>query len=232
MQRLYFATLAIAGLMVSGSASAQAFQNGSFEKGSFSYNPAGHDPLGPKSTALTGWTITTNGNGANVDWDRNGNEYGLVSSDGDFSLDLSGTNDIAGNGVRQTFDTLLGHTYSLSFDVGLNTRYTSNPGSAVQAKINGASLFTVTNNDFSQDQTWVSGSNQFTATSDSTILDLVFAAGGNYTGLDNVRVADLGGPLDGAVPEPASWAMMIGGFGAIGVAMRRRGKVNAVVSPA
>jgi len=26
----------------------------------------------------------------------------------------------------------------------------------------------------------------------------------------------------GAVPEPASWALMLGGFGAIGTAMRRR----------
>ncbi len=32
----------------------------------------------------------------------------------------------------------------------------------------------------------------------------------------------------GAVPEPASWAMMIAGFGAVGTAMRRRGKVVAV----
>lgn len=29
-------------------------------------------------------------------------------------------------------------------------------------------------------------------------------------------------PTPGAVPEPASWAMMIGGFGLLGVAMRRR----------
>ena len=27
---------------------------------------------------------------------------------------------------------------------------------------------------------------------------------------------------DGAVPEPASWAMMIGGMGMVGAAMRRR----------
>jgi hypothetical protein len=29
-------------------------------------------------------------------------------------------------------------------------------------------------------------------------------------------------PVNGAVPEPASWAMMIGGFGMVGAAMRRR----------
>lgn len=34
----------------------------------------------------------------------------------------------------------------------------------------------------------------------------------------------------GAVPEPATWAMMIGGFGMIGFAMRRRQKVTTRVS--
>jgi hypothetical protein len=33
-----------------------------------------------------------------------------------------------------------------------------------------------------------------------------------------------------AVPEPATWAMMIAGFGAVGYAMRRRQKVTARVS--
>jgi hypothetical protein len=30
-----------------------------------------------------------------------------------------------------------------------------------------------------------------------------------------------------ALPEPASWAMMIGGFGAIGLSLRRGGRVRA-----
>ena len=37
--------------------------------------------------------------------------------------------------------------------------------------------------------------------------------------IDNVVVEPL---LTAAVPEPASWAMMIGGFGVVGAAMRRR----------
>ena len=31
----------------------------------------------------------------------------------------------------------------------------------------------------------------------------------------------------GAVPEPATWAMMIGGFGLVGAAMRRRAAATA-----
>ena len=34
------------------------------------------------------------------------------------------------------------------------------------------------------------------------------------------------GAASGPVPEPATWAMMIGGFGAIGAAMRRRRRVS------
>jgi len=39
--------------------------------------------------------------------------------------------------------------------------------------------------------------------------------GYTYNQLDNVQVS-------GAVPEPASWALMLGGFGVVGGAMRSR----------
>ena len=47
-------------------------------------------------------------------------------------------------------------------------------------------------------------------------------AGATYSGTINYR-------LTGAVPEPATWALMILGFGAVGAAMRRR-KTNVTVS--
>ena len=47
--------------------------------------------------------------------------------------------------------------------------------------------------------------------------------GGSYAGTLNFS------PMGGAVPEPATWAMMIGGMGMIGGAMRRR-KVSTKVS--
>jgi hypothetical protein len=43
--------------------------------------------------------------------------------------------------------------------------------------------------------------------------------------IDNLRVDAVGAP----VPEPATWALMIAGFGAVGAAMRRRAKVKATV---
>lgn len=50
---------------------------------------------------------------------------------------------------------------------------------------------------------------------------------GNYTST-NVRMEPFGPVAPPAVPEPEGWAMMIGGFGVAGVAMRRRRAVRAV----
>jgi PEP-CTERM motif len=41
-------------------------------------------------------------------------------------------------------------------------------------------------------------------------------------------VALLGTPATGAVPEPATWGMMLVGFGAVGATMRRRRQVQAI----
>jgi PEP-CTERM motif len=48
-------------------------------------------------------------------------------------------------------------------------------------------------------------------------------AGGTFnTGIDNLLAA---APSTGAVPEPATWALLLVGFGLIGASMRRRAKV-------
>lgn len=41
-------------------------------------------------------------------------------------------------------------------------------------------------------------------------------------GIDDIKVTLLGVERPGAVPEPATWAMMLVGFGAVGFGMRRR----------
>jgi len=43
---------------------------------------------------------------------------------------------------------------------------------------------------------------------------------------NSVAAYQIGAPAASAVPEPASWAMMIGGFGMVGGALRRRAKVS------
>ncbi len=50
------------------------------------------------------------------------------------------------------------------------------------------------------------------------------------TKLSAADVAGLTPPGGGAVPEPASWALMIAGFGLTGAAMRRKPQVKAVLA--
>jgi hypothetical protein len=67
------------------------------------------------------------------------------------------------------------------------------------------------------------------------VTGMSIGVGSGWTGsfkgaVDDVSIAFGGGPqatynfevASGAVPEPASWAMMLGGFGLVGGAMRRR----------
>jgi len=58
----------------------------------------------------------------------------------------------------------------------------------------------------------------FTGADRWNVTGLQFSSTGNAFEFDNVNVRT------GAVPEPASWALMLGGFGAIGSAMRSRRK--------
>jgi hypothetical protein len=57
----------------------------------------------------------------------------------------------------------------------------------------------------------------------SLISSLVLASARPAFEVDNLAVSSL---LPGAVPEPASWAMMVGGFGLLGSTMRNRRRVN------
>lgn len=85
---------------------------------------------------------------------------------------------------------------------------------------NGAAFQLTTPNSFSA----MSGLSFFGVVSDqafsSVILDLPDFGAYNLT--DNYRI---GAPA-AAVPEPASWALMIAGFAALGAALRRRGSVH------
>lgn len=60
------------------------------------------------------------------------------------------------------------------------------------------------------------------STNGNVILQIDLLQGG-YAVFDNLRVvaSDIEGDVGAAVPEPATWAMMILGFGAIGATLRR-----------
>jgi hypothetical protein len=71
------------------------------------------------------------------------------------------------------------------------------------------------------------GNNWFgiTAGTNEQLTGFTVLTGPEGRGVDSLRQLRFGG-IGGAVPEPATWAMMLFGFGGIGFAMRRRKSAN------
>ena len=121
------------------------------------------------------------------------------------------------NMLSQSFATIIGRTYSFSFeavDVG---------GGAQDVSYNfggqtGSTDLTFANN-FSLARTFTGSFVASATTSTVTFTNSSFADGTDVA-LDNVIVSVAG------VPEAETWAMLIAGFGAIGAAQRRRRSVT------
>jgi choice-of-anchor C domain-containing protein len=195
-------TLAFAAsLLLAGAAQAALVVNGSFEDGPV---PGGFSTFGTGSTAISGWTVT----GGSIDY------IGTYwnASDGIRSLDLSGNE--AGT-IAQMIPTVAGTRYTVSFD------YSSNPDQGyAKSMLVGFGSATPVSFTFStpiqRPLVWLTGTATFVATGSSTQLSFQSSTPGPWgIALDNVAV-------NGAVPEPTTWAMLIAGFGMVGVGMRRR----------
>lgn len=138
-----------------------------------------------------------------------GAAYDFFPGNGGY-VDLDGSNNVAG--ALQTIATFGAGTYTLNFDLGGNAR-----GDVDKTTV-------ITLGDFSQSVTLSSSSplaaQSFTFKTTGGQLSFADLAGGNQNIgniLDNVSLS--------AVPEPASWAAMLVGFGAIGATMRNRRKL-------
>lgn len=116
-------------------------------------------------------------------------------------------------------------------------------GSAVTAQINGSTA----NYGVSTPPAFVTFTSDFLDFSDSTARDLAFAITGinpsvsfdSFAGGTGQFAGTIGGSFSAdvfagsglpGVPEPATWALMIGGFGMVGTAMRRRKVLPTVAS--
>jgi choice-of-anchor C domain-containing protein len=206
------AVLAIASA-ASPAAAAPLITNGSFEIGT---DPgATFTPLLAGSTAITGWTV----GGFGVDYI--GGYW--QASDGVRSVDLSNLNQ---GSVSQTFHTIPGSVYTVTFDLSgnpdagatLKTAIVSIGGSLTQIE----TYLVGPSNSHSQ-MNWETRQYQFTAF--DNLSTLVFASNDRNPfgpALDNIS-AIRGDGTGSDVPEPANWALMLIGFTMIGVAARRRG---------
>jgi choice-of-anchor C domain-containing protein len=204
MRSLFAAVAAVA--LVPASANAASFVNGSFEDGTLA-NPSFATVAGGNSTAINGWVVSGN----SVDYI--GSYW--AAQQGSRSIDLNGNGQ---GGIAQTFDTVVGQLYNISFWLAGNTDGNPTTKSVQVGAGNVSSVFTFDTTGFSapNNMGWKNYNFQFTAgPGTSTTLSFASLDSGSFgASLDNVSVS--------AVPEPATWAMMMLGIGFIGGAMRRR----------
>jgi choice-of-anchor C domain-containing protein len=132
--------------------------NGSFEIGP---DPDPYLPLDPGSTAITGWTVTRDQIDYVAYW---------VDADGERSLDLNGSPGVGG--IAQTFSTIAGQQYLVSFALAGNT-YSGTPIRQLGVSAAGQSeVFSFDTTGFSDDNMgWVNKTWVFTATASTTTLE-------------------------------------------------------------
>ena len=234
----FLTSIIILALVGSGANAAPTILNGSFENGSVDPGKSVLLATGD-ATTITNWKVV----GGNVDYVRTA----WKASDGFRTVDLSGTGP---GGILQTVHGLTsGLSYQVSFDLsgtydgsigprsspnrmtvsvtgGTPQSYSYNQNNTVENMLYGRQVFTFVAND-KLTVLRFSGldSGNYGAVLDNVAITQASAARSGFAGDRLFRAASNDsflGSADGAVPEPAIWALMIGGFGLVGSAMRRR----------
>jgi len=212
-----FAMLAAAAALVSISAVGSVAQAAIVADGDFS-NPtaSGNFTTYYSGQTIGPWTVTGTGSDA---WGAAGvdliGNYWQAPTAGGGSVDLDG---LAPGGVSQGLNLTAG-SYQLSFYLS------GNPDGAPATKMVDVSVGSVINDPFSytigtnsrSDMQYTLETVNFTATGPTT---LSFSSADTNSPWGPV----IGGVSVAAVPEPATWAMMLVGIGGLGVALRSRRK--------
>ena len=132
---------------------------------------------------------------------------GELPTDGEFQA-FFGPVDPGGGGILQDIATTAGGSYDLTFSLA----NLGNPPNAFGLFWDGAFVSI----DFDQDPfAYTTFTTTLTASSSTTSLGFIFYHEPSYYLLDGIS-------LESTVPEPATWGLMIVGFGMVGVAARRR----------
>ena len=203
----------IAAITLTGAGAAGAanlLTNGSFE----TPNPV-YAALGTADTSINGWTTFLSG----VEhFNPSAYDASLgAAADGLMAVDLANVSFLEGGGIQQALSTVNGQLYQLSFAVGSSNYVGRGLAADIQLSIGGGAPQNFLTDATSQAAiTWKTYSLNFTGTGSSMMLAFSNKDDPNthFAFLDDVSVT--------AVPEPASYAMMLGGLAVVGGIARRR----------
>lgn len=188
--------LLVLGAALGVGAQAAPFQNGSFETGPA---PGGFLNLTVGDTQITGWTVT----GTSIDYI--GTYW--AAADGSRSLDLSG---VGAGGVEQTFDTVAGRTYRVSFALAGNMDCGPQVKTVQVLADGGAATdytFDTAGHSLPSNMGWTTQTYTFTATGATTTLAFTSQDTTNCgPALDNVVVTDV---TPAPVPATSEWGLMV-----------------------
>lgn len=237
---LKLSLLAAAGAILAvapASAATNLLTNGSFENYSGGATSNG-TTYGTSSSPLTitGWTVTKSagasntGDGVSIQSIPGTTRFGnpaTADNATSISSDAAGTHaayfydDTATETLSQSVSLTAGQTYSIGFDYTQVQTGNSGPFT-LTAMFGNQQISSATSASALPAGQWFNVAQTFVASTTGT-YDFNFtynsgAAAAADAMVDRVYVQ----AVPGAVPEPASWAMMIGGFGMVGGAMRRR----------
>jgi hypothetical protein len=168
---------------------------------------------GFETGSFSGWTVT-------------GDHASVIGSNGSYSPNsgsfFANLGDVSETGsLSQTIGTVAGETYTLSYSLASHGDYET----FFSVDWNGQTIAGSQLTDPNSNSIYQLFSFLVTGTGSDTLTIHAWDHP-SYIALDDVSLV---ANVNGAVPEPATWAMMLIGFGGIGFAMRR--KRGAAVTP-
>lgn len=225
---MHVSTIVALAALWAGSATAATnlVGNGSFE--SPDHVGGGYVLYNSGSTDITGWTVI--GPAADSVQLTPDTYLGLKGSEGRQWVDLTGIYGYDKGLQSDSFATVAGATYRVSFDIG---NYLPFGRSTLGVSLNGAPELRFTHGSLAVTATapmnWAAFSFDWVADASSARLSFMGRANGSDSnnaviGLDDVRVelVEPGLPPVTAVPEPGTWTLMLGGLAATAFTVRRR----------
>ncbi len=211
-----FVLAAVAAAFLPAAAQSVTIVNGSFEESALNPGAGWISILAPNSTAIPGWSIDA----GSIDYI--GTYW--TAGEGTRSIDLTGFGFAFGSISQLVADTVAGQSYTVSFLLAKNPDDGETPRTGTFAAGNELFAFSYSTPNDRTNMMWENVSYTFTAEGPTTIQFSADASSECCFGpaLDHVRIAP--------IPEPASWALMLGGFALVGGLLRRRR--GAIPAPA